>query len=69
LCGTEGDVVIGQPLQLDELDAEPFRNLFGADVTTWARVVPVSDPVPMRAVVAPVGNQWLVMGVLAPEGS
>jgi hypothetical protein len=30
----------------------------------WSRVVTVESPVRLRAVVAPVGDRWLVIGLL-----
>jgi hypothetical protein len=65
LCGARGDAQL-QPVQ--ELDdtagAEPFLAAFGADVFTWARVVPVDAPVRLDLVLAPVGDQWLVIGAM-----
>lgn len=55
---------VGPPLPLDALDAAPFLAAFGPEATSWARVVAVTDPVPLRAVVAPIGQEWLVIGVL-----
>jgi hypothetical protein len=69
LCGSTGDVRAGAPQPLSQLDAPPLQSSFGADVVSWARVVPVDGPVPLRAVVAPVADRWLVIGVLSPTGA
>lgn len=64
LCDTEGEVEVGPPLPLDAVDAAPFLAAFGPEVGQWARVVAVTEPVELRAVVAPIGQEWLVIGVL-----
>jgi hypothetical protein len=46
----------------------PLQNSFGADVVSWARTVTVEGAVPLRAVVAPVDDRWLVIGLLGPPG-
>lgn len=67
LCGTEGAVEVGAPAPVAEVDAGPVLAAFGPEAADWARVVPVTAPVELRAVVAPLGQQWLVVGVL-PAG-
>ncbi len=64
LCGQEGQVEVGPPLPLGSIDAGPFLAAFGPEVGEWARVVAVTAPVELRAVVAPIGQEWLVIGVL-----
>ena len=64
LCGAPGSVEVGPPLPLSAVDAAPFLAAFGPEVNDWARVVAVTAPVPLRAVVAPIGQEWLVIGVL-----
>jgi hypothetical protein len=66
LCGAAGPVELGAPTPLPELDARPFLAVYGADVTSWAYAVPVTAPVPLRAVLAPLGDEWQVVGVLGP---
>lgn len=65
LCGTNGPVEVGevQPLT-DAAESAPFLAAFGPEVGLWARVVAVDSPAPLRAVVAPIGDRWLVIGVL-----
>ena len=64
LCGTDGGVDVGDASPLLPTDATPFVAAFGGDVLTYLRAVPVAAPVPLRAVVAPIGRDWLVVGVL-----
>ncbi len=64
LCGVEGAVEVGDPTTLAEVDAGPVLSAFGPEAADWARVVPVTGPVELRAVVAPIGQQWMVVGVL-----
>ncbi|HEV2809190.1 MAG TPA: hypothetical protein VGV93_02175 [Acidimicrobiales bacterium] len=64
LCGSGGAVEVGPPLPLTSVDAGPFLAAFGPGAGEWARVVTVTAPVEVRAVVAPIGQDWLVIGVL-----
>lgn len=68
LCDASGDLGAGDVTPLAQADAAPLQTSFGADVVSWARVVPVDGPVPLRAVVAPVDDRWTVIGVLDPSG-
>lgn len=65
LCGAGGTVTVGPVAPLDDLDSAPFTTAFGGDALTWARVVPVTSPVELRAVLAPIGDDWIVVGVLS----
>jgi hypothetical protein len=64
LCGASGDVEVGEATELRPVETTEFQTAFGSDVNRWARVVPVTAPVEMRAVVAPLGEEWVVVGVL-----
>lgn len=64
LCGQEGRVEVQPPSPLTSVDSGPFLAAFGPRVGDWARVVAVTAPVELRAVVAPIGQEWLVIGVL-----
>jgi hypothetical protein len=64
LCGAEGTIEVGPALPLGAADAAPFLVAFGPGASSWARVVAVTGPVQLRAVVAPIGQEWLVIGVL-----
>lgn len=64
LCETEGAVEVGEVSALTTVDGSSFSAAFGEDVLTWARVVDVRSPRPLRAVVGPIGEEWEVIGVL-----
>lgn len=72
LCGARGPVRVGTaaPLRVGD-GVEPFVAAFGPDVFTWARTIPVQSPTPMSVVLAPIGERWVVIGVLQslPGGS
>lgn len=65
LCGLGGQVEVGAAMELGPIETPVFLSAFGPQVGEWARVVAVTVPVPLRAVVAPIGQEWLVIGVLA----
>lgn len=67
LCGAEGDVEIGAVEPLGPNEGVPLTSAFGDEVGLWSRVIPVTAPVELRAVVAPIGQEWVVIGVL-PSG-
>lgn len=70
LCGIEGEVRLGEVGYLDDsVDAAPFLAAFGAEFDLWARAISLRGPVPLRVVVAPIGETWTVIGVLGGEGS
>lgn len=64
LCDSTGRVAAGSPRTLDEFDATPFVSAFGTDALAWGRAVDLSGPVELTAVVAPVDDRWLVVGLL-----
>jgi hypothetical protein len=66
LCKAPGAVAVGQPGPLKGPETAPVVAAFGPEAELWAKVVPVTDPVPMRAVVAPIGDRWTVIGLLSP---
>lgn len=69
LCDA-GAVEIGMPTELDESDAiSGLVAAYGPEVVVWARAVPLTAPVPLEVVLAPVGGQWRVMGVISSSGS
>jgi hypothetical protein len=72
LCGSRGPVRVGTAAPLRAGDGiEPFVAAFGPDVFTWARAVPVQSPTPLSVVLAPIGERWVVIGILQslPGGS
>jgi hypothetical protein len=68
LCRREGDIQVGPPTELESgPDADRLISAFGAEALDWARVVPLTQPAGLlRAVVAPIGDRWTVVGVLEP---
>lgn len=65
LCGADGELALGQPgLLTDGPETTPLLNAYGPEVFTWARVVPVVDPVEMLVVTGPIDDRWRVVGVL-----
>ena len=65
LCGARGPVEVGTAAPLGpDAGVEPFLAAFGPEVLSWARVVPVTSPVPLTVVLAPVADSWLVVGTL-----
>lgn len=67
LCGEEGAVETGPAVPLpDGPDVEAVVAAFGGQVFEWAQVVEVTEPVALRLVLAPLGEQWVVIGVLPP---
>lgn len=63
LCGNTADVTVELSTPLSAADAAPFVSAFGPEFELWSRVVAVESP-RLRVVVAPVGTEWLVIGVL-----
>lgn len=65
LCDADEAVRVGEVEAFTEgFDTNSFLAAYGAPVLEWARVVPIDAPVELRVVVAPVGQQWVVIGVL-----
>ena len=48
----------------DDVDAQPFVAAFGVEATERLRTVEITAPAPLRAVVAPLGDRWRVVGLL-----
>jgi hypothetical protein len=71
LCRTRGAVAVGRPTPLpdDDPSATALTAAFGPDVYAWARRVPVTEPRALDLVVAPVGEQWLVVGATEASAS
>lgn len=72
LCDVPGPVEVGAVSRLEPgVGVEPFLAAFGPEVLTWARVVPIASPVSLAVVLAPVADQWVVIGALEslPGGS
>ena len=68
LCGADGALAVGMAQALHgDPAATPVLAAFGEDATAWARAVDVAGPVEFRAVVAPVGDEWVVVGILPAQ--
>jgi hypothetical protein len=67
LCRQDGDLTAAPATELDSIEADRFVASFGPGALDWARVVPLTSPAgALRAVVAPIGDRWTVVGVLEP---
>jgi hypothetical protein len=67
LCHSQGSIAVGAPAPADATTGAALVAAFG-DSAAAARVVPLAAPVGLRVLVAPDGDGWLVVGVLAPSG-
>ncbi len=68
LCKTVGTPSVQTIGELDLLDEPtPILQAFGSGATVWARVAVVDGPVPMAVVVAPLGTEWIVVGIARPS--
>jgi hypothetical protein len=69
LCDAEGPIIStlasGAARDLLDLnDPASVLDAYGDDAANWARVVPLSSPVPMNVVVAPIGSTWKVIATV-----
>jgi hypothetical protein len=65
LCDASGETRVGRALVLGTRpDPAPVLAAFGPGADQWARTVELSGPVDAHAVVAPLGRQWVVVGLL-----
>jgi hypothetical protein len=65
LCHTTAAVRAGEPVSLDRASGtEPVLAAFGPEASIWARVVRVSGPIDLDVVTAPLGEEWVVVGVI-----
>jgi hypothetical protein len=69
LCGAVGKPQVTGAGGLDELsDPSPVLSAFGEQATDWARVVEIggfTDRAPVQVILAPLGEQWVVVGGIA----
>ena len=64
LCETDGEIRVTDPVTLDTVvGVEPVLAAFGPEASVWARVVTVQAPRHLDVVTAPVGDEWVVIGV------
>jgi hypothetical protein len=64
LCGVDGDLTIGAPAPLGDVESNAFSTAFGPETAEIARAVRVSGPVELVAVLVPIGDDWTVIGVV-----
>lgn len=65
LCGTDGQVAVGDAAPFSQpVGGDGFTAAYGEQVTRWARTVELTAPVELTAVVAPIGDEWKVIGTL-----
>jgi hypothetical protein len=65
LCDATGETRVGRAVVLGTRpDPAPVLAAFGPGADRWARTVELSGPVDAHAVVAPLGEQWVVVGLL-----
>jgi len=69
LCDASEPPHVGEPTELGRIDAQEFVSAFGGRVGDWARLVPISGPAEMRVVLAPIGWDWRVIGVISARGA
>lgn len=66
ICDTTEAIRAGSPRPLDPADAGPLVSVFGAEAQSWARAVELSGPTDLVVILAPVDDEWLVVGLLPP---
>ena len=64
LCGADGELSVGEPGPIDDIDATTFSTAFGPETATAARLARVTGAVELGAVLAPIGDEWTVIGVV-----
>jgi hypothetical protein len=62
LCGARGPIVAGPPERLTDVSG-PVIAALGPESVEWARVVPLSGPVDLHVVAAPLGDDWVIVAV------
>lgn len=64
LCDAAGELVAGDVAELDETEATTISTAFGPEAAAASRVVRVTGSVELGAVLAPIGDEWVVIGIL-----
>lgn len=68
-CETKATWTAGKAFPVSELpNSTIFVSAYGPGVGRWARAVPVTGPSRYTIVLAPIGDEWRVMGLI-PQGS
>ena len=64
LCDAEGELSLGEVSALDDAAASTISTAYGPEAAAAARAVRITGSVELTAVLAPVGDEWSVIGVL-----
>lgn len=64
LCNAEATPTFDGPSPLDEMTGQPVFTAFGPEAFLAARVVRVSGPADLAAVLVPIGDTWTVIAIL-----
>lgn len=68
LAGSTGALDAGEPVALPpDGGSSDLLSAFGSDIAGWGRVVAIDGPVDINVVLAPVNDEWVVIGLLAPR--
>lgn len=66
LCRVDGAYAVGAAVPVDDpVVTTDLVAAFGPASLQWARVVPADGPTPVRLLMAPIGERWAVVDVLA----
>ena len=64
LCTAKGSVEVGAVGRLDPGPAsQDIVGQYSTDALSWCRVVPITAPIRIRVILAPIGNEWKVLGL------
>ncbi len=64
ICNVSGPVVLGVAERLSEgPESTDIVAQYTADALGWARVVPVTSPLSLKVILAPIGDEWKVIGL------
>lgn len=64
LCDAAGELAVGDVTALDETATTTVSTAFGPETAAASRVVRVTGSVELGAVLAPIGDEWVVIGIL-----
>jgi hypothetical protein len=64
LCDATGELTVGDVEVLDEAATTTVSTAFGPETAAASRVVRVDGPLTLGAVLAPIGDEWVVIGIL-----
>jgi hypothetical protein len=64
LCDATGELTVGDVEVLEEPSATTVSTAFGPETAAASRVVRIDGSVTLGAVLAPIGDEWVVIGIL-----